>query len=140
MTHVAIGIHVHTQPEQLHATLNAIRIHTTQSVELVLLPDGADQPTRAMLASLRDVRQLGTDDPLGPPACFNRLVSATDADVLVLLESGALVGPGWLDHLLAALDADEHNGLAGPSTNRIWNEQCAFPHSGGTPTEVARTA
>ena len=69
-----------------------------------------------------------------------RLMTSTDADVLVLLESGTQVGPGWLEHLLAALCADPHNGLAGPSTNVSWNEQCAFPRSGATPAEVARTA
>jgi GT2 family glycosyltransferase len=68
------------------------------------------------------------------------LIAATDADALVLLEGGALVGPGWLDYLLAALAADERNGLAGPSTNRSWNEQGAFRQAGGSLAEVARTA
>src|SRR6185295_18979773 len=32
------------------------------------------------------------------------------------------------------------NGLAGPSTNNSWNEQCAFPRRGGSVREVAATA
>ena len=55
----------------------------------------------------------------------------------VLLESGSLVSPGWLE-ALAALDTDPVNGLAGPSTNLAWNEQAAFPHGGSTPGEIAR--
>jgi glycosyltransferase involved in cell wall biosynthesis len=112
-------------------------MQTAQSIELVLLGDGPDELTQATLASLRGVHQLGTAAPLGPAACFNRLAANSDADVLVLLESGALVGPGWLDRLLAALEADARNGLAGPSTNRSWNEQAQFPRSGSTPAAIA---
>src|SRR5262249_35522603 len=50
------------------------------------------------------------------------------------------VGAGWLDHLLAALEAGERNGLAGPTTNYAWNEQCVYWGSGGDPDEIARTA
>jgi glycosyltransferase involved in cell wall biosynthesis len=107
---------------------------------LLLLPDGPDEATRAALAALRELPQAGTGEPLGPPACFNRLAVSTDADVLVFLESGAIVGPGWLDYLLAALDADPRNGLAGPSTNYAWNEQRIAPCGGSTPAEVAHTA
>jgi glycosyltransferase involved in cell wall biosynthesis len=45
-----------------------------------------------------------------------------------------------LDHLLTALDADPRNGLAGPSTNKSWNEQCVYANSGGTPHQIAATA
>jgi hypothetical protein len=60
------------------------------------------------------------------------MAASTAADIVVLLESGSLVGPGWLDRLLAALDADPRPGLAGPSTNLAWNEQGVFPGSGDT--------
>lgn len=149
MQSVHIGIHVHAQPARLHATLAFLRAHTTRPVNLLLLPDGPDAETWAALAALRDLPQWGTTTPLGPAACFNRLAISSRAEVLVLLESGSLAGPGWLDHLLAALDADPRNGLAGPSTNRSWNEQCIFRHGGislsdwpgsDVPAEVARTA
>src|SRR5207302_11079438 len=54
--------------------------------------------------------------------------------------SGARVGPRWLEFLLAGLDADPRNGLAGPSTNRCWNEQGAFPRSGTSAAGIAWTA
>ena len=140
MHHVHIGIHVHAEPDRLQDTLESLRAHTAPAAELILLPDGPDEPTAAALAGLADLPQLGTAEPLGPPACFNRLAARGGADVLVLLESGCLVGPGWLDYLLAALDADPRNGLAGPSTNLVWNEQAAFPRAGGTSAAVAQTA
>ena len=56
----------------------------------------------------------------------------------MLLESGSVVASGWLDHLLAALESDARNGLAGPSTNNAWNEQCICPNSSGTFNAVAQ--
>src|SRR5829696_5829813 len=111
MSRVRVGVHVHAEPERLRATLQSLRANTAHPFDLVLLPDGPDAPTRAALAALTDLPQLGTDEPLGPPACFNRLVAAGGADVLVLLESGALVGPGWLEEMLEALAADPAHGL-----------------------------
>ena len=58
----------------------------------------------------------------------------------MLLESGVQVAPGWLDRLLAALAADPHNGLAGPSTNNAWNEQCAFPRCSGNAAQIIAPA
>src|SRR5687767_5294161 len=96
MTRVCVGIHVHAEAERLRATLASVRTNTAPPIEILLLPDGPDQATRAGLARISDLPQAGTAEPLGPPACFNRLATHSDADVLVLLESGALVGPEWL--------------------------------------------
>lgn len=140
MKKICIGIHVQTEAQSLSATLASLRAHTSHDVELLLLPDGPYHATAEALASLRDLPQFGTKRPSGAPASFNRLATSTDADVLVLLESGAQVARGWLDYLLAALDADERNGLAGPTTNRCWNEQGVYERSGGTSVEIERTA
>ncbi|MCI0337076.1 MAG: glycosyltransferase [Acidobacteria bacterium] len=140
MKRVCLGIHVYAEPGQLSATLRSIWANTEEDCQLLLLPDGPDRATKAALAKLSDLPQSGTAEPCSAAACFNRLATESDAAILVLLESGSIVGPGWLEHLLAALNADPRNGLAGPSTNRAWNEQCVFPNSGGTVAEVGRTA
>lgn len=140
MTSVSIGVHVHAEPDALRATLDALHTHTAPPAALILLPDGPDQPTRQALEGLRHLPQLATPEPLGAAACFNRLALAGDAELFVLLESGALVGPGWLEHLLAALAADPSHGLAGPSTNRSWNEQGAFPRARGDAAALQATA
>ena len=123
MMRVRIGVHVYEEPRRLHATLASLERNMARGVELLLLADGPDDATRDALGSLSDIEQSCTEMPRGAPACFNRLVASTNADVYVFIESGARVGRDWLDHLLAALRADERNGLAGPSTNRCWNEQ-----------------
>ncbi len=143
MARIALGVHVHAQPERLRATLAGIERNTTIDLDLILLPDGPDDEIRRELASLENVRQLPGDldeGVLGAPACLNRLVRNTDSEIFVLLESGAVVGPRWLDHLVAALDSSPSAGLAGPSTNQAWNEQYVFPQAGGSLDEVARTA
>lgn len=140
MTELCIGIHVHAEPARLQATLASLQRYTGQTPTLALLPDGPDRPTTQALASLTHLPQLATAQPQGVAACFNRLAAWSDAKLLVLLESGSIVGPGWLDHLLAALAADPSHGLAGPSTNRAWNEQGGFPGAGGTFAEIQRTA
>ena len=60
---------------------------------------------------------------------FNELI-AQPADVLVLLEAGAIVGPRWLELLTATLTRPGV-GLAGPSTNQAGNEQGCVVASGG---------
>ncbi|HTC78136.1 MAG TPA: glycosyltransferase, partial [Terriglobales bacterium] len=138
---VCIGVHVHAEPQKLLATLAAVRAHTRGPYELVLLPDGSsDLPTQALLKTLTDYPQCATAGSVGPAACFNRLADYSKAKVIVLLESGARVGPGWLEHLLRGLNAEAQNGLAGPSTNSGWNEQGAFPEAGDTDYEIARIA
>jgi glycosyltransferase involved in cell wall biosynthesis len=136
VTGVLVGVHVHEQPAGLLATVAALR---AQGLELLLLPDGPDAATRAALVDLADIETDGTVEPLGPPACFNRLGRA-GAEVSVLLESGCIPAPGWLDALLQALDAHPRNGLAGPSTNLAWNQQAAFRDHDGTPEEIAAAA
>jgi glycosyltransferase involved in cell wall biosynthesis len=129
MTSVTIGVHVHAEPDRLRATLSSIRRNTPLPFDLLLLPDGPDPPTRAVLTEFAALRQSATDEPCGAAACFNRLASASRADVIVLLESGCLVGRSWLEGLLAALRSDPRHGLAGPSTNQSWNEQDLTRHT-----------
>lgn len=140
MTPVAIGVYVHAEPEQFKATLASLAANTKQPVQVMILADGPDDEMRRELKAHAGLSILSTDEPRGGAACFNRLAEAGDTEVVVLLESGTLVGPGWLDCLLASLDGDPGNGLAGPSTNRTWNEQCMFPRATGTTGAVERTA
>lgn len=140
MKRTCIGIHVSEQPARLSATLESVRRNTDSAVEVVLLADGPDSPTRRALQNLGHVRQVESEKPLGVAACFNRLARGSDAEVLVLLENGAQAAPHWLDRLLSALDDDPRNGLAGPSTNRSWNEQQVFPGCGSSIADIARAA
>ena len=135
-----MGVHAHAEPARLVETVRWLQFGGGPGVEIVLLPDGADASLSEALGTepaLSGLRQWGTAEPKGPPACFNRLVSRSDAAVVVLVESGTLLGPGCLTMLVHAL-AHPGRGLAGPSTNRSWNEQGVF--NDAEAPDVARTA
>src|SRR5215467_1397320 len=112
MIRVDIGIHLDSEPERLDATLAHLRAASAIPIRLVLLPDGPDIMMRRALESYRDLTWSGTDQPRGAAACFNRLLRLSKAPLVVFLEAGSLVGPGWLERLIAVLDADPKNGLA----------------------------
>ena len=57
--------------------------------------------------------------------------------MIVLLESGSIVGEQSIDRLAAALRADPRHGIAGPSTNRAWNEQAAFGGTADSPDAIS---
>ena len=139
MKRVCIGVHIQTEPQRLRETLFSISRNTSCAYELIILTDGADAETTQALQEI-SVRQSSTIEPRGVAACFNRLVSDNDAEVFVLLESGAIVGADWLERLCQALYADARNGLAGPSTNNCWNEQGVFSKHGGASEEITNTA
>lgn len=123
MTRVAVGVHVHAEPERFRRTLAAIARNTAPTCEVLIIPDGADEATAAELATLRDVRVLDDRGARGGATALNRLVHETDAQIVVLLESGAVPATLWLDGLLDALGSSPRAALAGPTTNRSWNEQ-----------------
>lgn len=128
---ILVGVHVGSPLQDVEATLHALFENTAQPFTVRLLPDPADEQEAQALQRALDafpgVPQRPGAPGQGPAACFNRLI-AESADIFVFLEGGARPAPGWLDTLLAALDAEPSNGLAGPSTNRGWNEQALAPH------------
>jgi glycosyltransferase involved in cell wall biosynthesis/GT2 family glycosyltransferase len=135
---VCVGIHVHAEPRRLLETLAAVERPGRRRFDVLLLPDGPDAETSRALAGLPRVRQSRTSSPLGAPSCFNRLAAESAAEIVILLESGSVPAPGALDRLVDALAQEPRAGLAGPSTNSAWNEQCAFP--GADRASIDRTA
>jgi len=139
VTQVLIGVHVYEGPDRLAATVESLVANTAVPFEWCLLPDGPDAPTSAALARYGGVTSLPLNAPAGAAAAFNQLAADPAADVIVFLESGCQVAPGWLPPLLAALE-DPTIGLAGPSTNACWNEQGAFPQCTRSPAAIASVA
>ncbi|MGH9866926.1 MAG: glycosyltransferase [Candidatus Polarisedimenticolia bacterium] len=139
MTRVRIGIHAYQEPELLRRTLESLRANTAGPSQWLLLADGPDAATTHLLSTWTDVPQSSTPDARGAAACFNRLAAA-DADVVIFLEGGCVVAPGWLEMILSAFESDPAIGLAGPTTNHCWNEQGVYPKGGESDDAIARTA
>jgi GT2 family glycosyltransferase len=135
---VCIGIPVREHPEWTALTLAHLRACTREAA-VVLLADGLDVASRSALEQL-GVRVVTWERTMGNAACFNWLVRNNEADLYVLLENGARVAPSWLERIEEALDCDPAYGLAGPSTNRAWNEQQFHPACTGEAEDLARTA
>lgn len=139
-----LGVVLHTDVTALAGTLDALAEAVQDGDRIVLLPDGPDTETAHALRTdsrLRRIEQWGWPDPLGNPAAFNRLAAGrTDAEGgLVLVENGARPAPDALDRLAVALDVPGV-GLAGPTTNDAWNEQCALPGGTGDPAGLVTGA
>jgi glycosyltransferase involved in cell wall biosynthesis/GT2 family glycosyltransferase len=133
---VTVGIAVHAEPDRFRATLASVRRTVSAAVQVVAVPDRADAETAPVLAAA-GIECLPEAGAAGGAAAFNRLMGGTSADLCVLLESGCLCAPGWLERLFAGLAADARHGLAGPSTNRAWTAQGAEPACAGTDAAVA---
>ncbi len=91
---ISIGIYVDGQLERLRWTLASINANTSNEVELLLLLDGVvlNETVARALPAWNRLKVSGTSDARGTAACFNRLASLTDADVLVLLRVGRTGG------------------------------------------------
>jgi len=132
-TKALIGIHLTAGEQDLAATMRALYGTTTLPFELAVLVDPASGEVGRvtnLIDALPAESRWWTPAPGGGAASFNRLI-AEDSDVYVFLEAGALPCPQWLERMMAALDADSTHGLAGPTTDRCWNEQAA--HAIGAP-------
>jgi len=128
MTSICIGIVACEGPTQLRMTLESLWANTPKPFDVLLLPDGPDESILAELSQLAHLPQSMTPEPQGTAACFNRLVASTRADVVILIESGCVVGTDWLTTMLEVMQADPSHGLVGPSTNHCWNEQGLIQH------------
>jgi GT2 family glycosyltransferase len=96
-----------------------------QDVELIVVDNGSSDGTREYLRDLgearHDVRLVMNPSNAGFARACNQGLAVARGELLVLLNNDALVPPGWLDPIRAAL-ANRAVGLAGPVTNRIGNE------------------
>jgi glycosyltransferase involved in cell wall biosynthesis len=134
---LAIGVRAQSGIGRLHGTLAALRANSGRAFRLVLVPDGPDEE---MIGALREMRepQLSTSDVRGAGDCLARLVAAVETPIVAFLEAGALVGPGWLERLLAALERDPVAALVGPSTS--CGPQAVDSDGSATAAAIARAA
>lgn len=119
MKEIAIGVREASDPLRLTDTLEWLAFSTAPPFALRVF--GGD---------------LG-EEPRGMGACLNRLAKECPAECYVVLESGALPGPHWLEALQDVFRRVPRCGIAGPSTNWEGNRQAIFSHSIG---DVARNA
>ncbi len=114
--------------------LDALDRFTQRSVtRITVLDDGSDAFVAGRIRAWAEApgacerRVLRNAEPTGFVRNANRGFAASDADVVVLLNSDTLVTPGWLLRLLAALATDERIGCAMPMSNEASFHSLAVP-------------
>ncbi len=88
----------------------ALRRHTRQPWELVVIDNGSTDGTRDYLAGVQDmspvpVGVVANARNLGFPAAINQGMRQARGEYLVLLNNDVVVTEGWLDHLVALASA-----------------------------------
>jgi len=101
-----------------------------EGTELIVVDDGSTDGTAAMMPS--EARVVRLDENRGFATAANRGVSEARGEIVLLLNSDAIVQPGALQALLDAFAADAKLGVAGA---QLLNEDGTKQWSGGpTPT------
>lgn len=94
--------------EQLRAVASQ---KLTAEWELVVADNGSEDGTRACVQlwseKIPRIRLVEAAHPVGPGAARNAGVGASNGSLLVFCDADDVVQPGWLDHIVAALDIND---------------------------------
>ena len=96
--------------------LDAVARYTPIAHEVIVvdcLPPDATTRTSLLLAGRHDIELFAVDDNLGFAGGNEYGVEQSHGEYLCFLNADAIVGPGWLEPLIAALD-DPDVGIAAP--------------------------
>jgi len=111
---VSVIIPVYNHVGLTLACLQALADHSPQcSYELIVVNDASTDATRELLALCQGVQLLHNDSNSGFINTCNKGAVAARGDYLLFLNNDTEVQAGWLDPLVATLDADERAGIAG---------------------------
>lgn len=112
--------------------LNKICLHsiyrntTHPNYEVVVVDNASADGTPAWLqefaAGHPGLKLILNEENLGFSAGNNQAARAATGDYLIFLNNDTIVTPGWVEHLMAYLEADPQIGLVGPVTNSTGNE------------------
>jgi GT2 family glycosyltransferase len=118
---VEVVVTVHDAPDEALACLQALVAGSgvPHTVRIVDDASGADTRERiaAFIADKPWMRLVSNPENLGYTASANLGVLGSDADWVILLNSDAVVTPGWIEGLLEAAGDDPRVGLVGPLSN-----------------------
>jgi GT2 family glycosyltransferase/glycosyltransferase involved in cell wall biosynthesis/SAM-dependent methyltransferase len=117
---VDVIVCVHDAPDDVRRCLESVVRHTRPPFHLILVDDASAPETAGILAAF--ARQHGAtlrvnDAPRGYTRAANQALAVASGTYAVLLNSDTVVGPGWLDRLVACAESDERIGMVGPLSN-----------------------
>jgi GT2 family glycosyltransferase len=114
-------------------------------VEIVVVDNGSTDATPALLAPARGcVRALRNAENLGFAVACKQGAAAARGEFLVFLNNDTLPRPGWLEALLAEVEADSEVGAVGAKLlypdGRLQHAGVAFARHGCVPFNLYRNA
>lgn len=116
---VDIAVAVHNALHWVRPCLASLRAYTPEDHRLVIVNDASDAhvavEVEAILADWpRPAKLLHNDLNVGYLRSINRAIANGESPAVVVLNSDALVTPGWLTGLLNCLESDNRIGVASP--------------------------
>lgn len=120
---VSIVIPVVSELELTLGCLEAIRKHTPEAHEVIVVDNGSQDGTGPALAVLPSLMVVRNERNLGFAGGVNRGIRAARGSEIVLLNNDTLVTPGWLGEMKGALQSGPRVGLVGATSNFVGGGQ-----------------
>lgn len=96
------------------ACLAALRHQAYPALEVIVVDNGSpDRTAEIVERDFPEVRLIRTGQNLGVAGGNNVGLRAAEGEICILINADVEVHPGWLSHLVGAMDADPHIGIAG---------------------------
>ena len=117
--------------EMLRTYLPSVVAHTTlPDVEIIVADNGStDNSLEVLCTEFPDVRTIVLDQNYGFAEGYNRAINQVDSQYVVLLNSDVEVTEGWLESMLAYLDANADVASVQPKIRSYLNRDY-FEHAG----------
>jgi GT2 family glycosyltransferase len=110
-------------PEYTRMAVESIRAHTSCPYEIIIIDNGSEPDTLAMLGALTDVQVVYNSTNMGFAHGCNQGIAAAHGTHVVLLNNDVIVTDGWLENLLNVHLRDPLVGVSAPRSNRIVGHQ-----------------
>jgi O-antigen biosynthesis protein len=118
---VDIIICVHNALDDVQRCLESVLENTSQPYQIILIDDGSQKATRDYLKDFStknsNTQLLRSEEASGYTYAANRGLRISSSDYVVLLNSDTIVGPGWIDQMVACAETEENIGIVGPISN-----------------------
>jgi GT2 family glycosyltransferase/glycosyltransferase involved in cell wall biosynthesis/SAM-dependent methyltransferase len=112
---VSVIIPVYRGLQDLQACLRSLTANreTEPAFEVILVDDCPTEQTLWAIPTSGGLRKISNSENLGFLLSCNRGAAAARGEYLCFLNSDTIVSPGWLKHLVEAIEEEPNTGLAG---------------------------
>lgn len=111
---ISIVIPAYNQHELTLDCITAIRKHTNQDCEIIIIDNGSTPPIKQPYTGFIETIIIRNEENLGFPKAVNQGIQSAKGEYIILLNNDVIVTPGWADKLINALDQFD---IVGPMTN-----------------------